>query len=146
MRMQNSDIMSEPRTLRQSGRPSASNPYTHSVKHRSCHFISPRAASSSSLCPPPSSRTVSLLGLTRDSSLTLGHSKCPADSFAVISQFVLPVTVGTFVRQVHVKKGQRRAGARQVKNDKLHVSLIRLSRMTRLAELKQQAKTQWHSA
>lgn len=140
------DVMSEHRTLSQSGRPSASRPYTYSVKHRSCLFISRRAAPSSSLCPPPSSRTVGLLRLTHDSSLTLGHSKCPADSFAVISQFVLSVTVGTFVRQVHVKKGQRRAGARQVKNDKLHVSLIRPNRKTRLAELKQQAKTQWHSA
>ncbi len=76
-----------------------------------------------------------LLGLTDDSSLTLGHSKCLADSFAVISQFVLPVTVGTFGRQVHVKKAQRSAGASQVKDDRLHVSFIQQSSSARLAEL-----------
>lgn len=56
-----------------------------------CHFPLP---------PPPSSMTGCLLGLTYESSLTLGYSKCPADSFAVISQSVLPVTMGTFGRQV----------------------------------------------
>lgn len=71
-----------------------------------------------------SSTTGCLLGLTYDCSLTLGHSKCPADSFAIISQFVLPVTVGTFGRQVHVKKAQRSASARQVKDDRRRVSFI----------------------
>ena len=83
-----------------------------------------------------SSTTGCLLGLTYDSSLTLGHSKCPADSFAIISQFVLPVTVGTFGRQVHVKKAQRRAGARQVKDDRRRVSFIQPGRLfARLAGL-----------
>lgn len=90
--------------------------------------------SSLSVCLP-SSTTSCLLGLTYDSSLTLGHSKCPADSFAVISQFVLLVTVGTFGRQVHAKKAQRSAGARQVKDDRQHVSFIRPSGSARLAEL-----------
>lgn len=81
------------------------------------------------------STTGYLLGLTYYSSLTLGCSKCPADSFAVISQFVLPVTVSTFGRQVHVKKAQRSTGARQVKDDRQHVSFIQPSGRACLAEL-----------
>lgn len=107
------------------------------VKHSPHLFIS-RPATSLFLPPcltPPSSTTGCLLGLTYDSSLTLGRSKCPADSFAVISQFVLPVTVSTFGRQVHVKKAQRSAGARQVKDDRQHVSFIQLSYTACLAGL-----------
>ena len=94
----------------------------------------PLPPSSLSVCLP-SPMIGCLLGLTYDSSLTLGQSKCPADSFAIISQFVLPVTVGTFGRQAHVKKAQRSEGARQVKDDRQHVSFIQQSSSTRLAEL-----------
>lgn len=83
----------------------------------------------------PSSMTGCRLGLTYDSSLTPGHSKCPADSFAIISQFVLLVMPGTFGRQVHVKKAQRSSGASQVKDDRQRVSFIQPSSSTCLAEL-----------
>lgn len=47
----------------------------------------------------------------------------------------MPVTVSTFGRQVHVKKAQRSAGARQVKDDRQHVSFIQPSDTAHLAEL-----------
>ncbi|KAM3593713.1 uncharacterized protein V6R79_019796 [Siganus canaliculatus] len=74
---------------------------------------------------------------TYDFNSTLGHSERPADSFAIISQFVLPVRVGSFGRQVHVKKAQRTAGARQVKDDRQHASVIRLAALNSRHEKEQ---------
>lgn len=71
--------------------------------------------------------TSCLLALTYDSALTLGHCKCPADSFAVIWQSVLLVTVGTRGGQARVRGAQRREGARQVKDGSRRVSFIHLS-------------------
>lgn len=106
----------------------------HSLVSNTALIILPATSSSLFFCLP-SSTTGCLLGLTHDSSLTLGHSKCPADSFAIISQFVLPVMVGTLGRQVHVKKAQRSAGARQVKDDRQPFFFIQPSSSACLAEL-----------
>lgn len=81
------------------------------------------------------SNTALVFSLSHDSIFTAGHSKCPADSFAVISQFVLSVTVGTLGRQVHVKKTQRSVGARQVKDDRQCVSFSWPSGTACFAEL-----------
>lgn len=47
----------------------------------------------------------------------------------------MPVTVGTFGRQVYVKKTQRSVGVRQVKDDRQHVSFNQPSGTACFAEL-----------
>lgn len=99
------------------------------VPNTCCHTHLPAFESK----PPQLSTIGCPLGLTYDSCLTLGCSKCPADSFAVILQFVLPVTVSAFGRQVRVKRAQRSAGAGQVKDDRRRVSFTQPSGVARLS-------------